>query len=102
MAATSVGGSVVLTEPEIQDLQYHHTEPESSLIKVHSNQYDMTELQQIRARTISRQEESKRLPKHGSRQTTMSRNNIGLEAIAEQQEFFGLGGESFYNVDNNN
>ena len=32
----------------------------------------------------------------------MSRHNIALEAIAEQQEFFGLGGESFYNVDNNN
>ena len=30
------------------------------------------------------------------------RHNVGLESIAEQQEFFGLGGESFYNVDNNN
>lgn len=27
---------------------------------------------------------------------------MALESIAEQQEFFGMGGESFYNVDNNN
>ena len=41
--------------------------------------------------------------KHGGgRRATKIRQNVGLESIAEQQEFFGLGGESFYNVDNNN
>lgn len=46
----------------------------------------MVELQQIRARTISRQEESQRLQKHpgGGRRATKIRHNVGLESIAEQ------------------
>lgn len=93
-------GIIKLTEPEILDPL---SQPENSLINVHSSQFDMVELQQIRARTISRQEESQRLNKNGGgRRATKIRHNGGLESIAEQQEFFGLGGESFYNVDNNN
>lgn len=86
-----LSAAIKLTEPDIQDPEFQQ---DNSLINVRSNQFDMLELQQIRARTISRQEESQRLNKlqhktsgpggPSQRRGLKLRHNIALESINEQ------------------
>lgn len=61
--------------------------------------YDREELHLIRSRTISRQEEVHKLGGAALPTSSLSNGRHGfLESIAEQQETFGLGGNSFHKL----